>query len=292
MHDQVCIVAYRDRAFTQASIALPACRATGGDTGIPWGTDGVWVEPVDEEAARRTVDRLQQFWHKKGDGFGTLTGGGAHAERPADAAPGEGHVAADGATSDSEGGGRAVVDSEGTATGHVVNAVCTHVACSPHAFCLVEQLETVRDSYGKSRSTHFNRKPISVQPSLLLLGHPVHGSTCERVRASVGCVPHVSLRVCAGRDHAGLNTRRAAPVSGCGEAQSGQEDDGELAQPEVLADSRARRCVKSAAALIVPNAVQEKLQEIINTGQLSRTAAWAEDPTRKVKEWFAITDPL
>ncbi len=158
---------FTDRGFAHDLIAVPACRPTGGNTGIPWGTGGVWLEPVDEEAALRTVDRLQQFWHKKGDGFGTLTRGGAHADPSAAVPPGdaEGHVSADGVGSDSEGSDRAVVAEKGTAVGRAVNAVCVHVACSPHAFCLVEELEAVLASYGKSRSMHFNRKPILVQPT-------------------------------------------------------------------------------------------------------------------------------
>ena len=126
------------------------------------------MEPVDEEAAQSTVARLQQFWHKKGDGLGTLSRAGTQADRPT-AEPGgdvEDHTSADDDRSDSEGGGKAVVAGRTKAdgqSGSAVNEVCLHVACSPHAFCLVEQLEAVLASYGKSRSVHFNRKPILVR---------------------------------------------------------------------------------------------------------------------------------
>jgi len=208
-----------------------ACRPTGGNTGIPWGTGGVWVEPVDEEAAQRTIDRLQQFWHKKGDGFGTLIRGGGPADPSVAVPPGEveGLISANDAYSDSEGGDSAVVARKGAATGPAVNAVCLHVACSPHAFCLVEQLEAVRDSYGKSRSTHFNRKPILVWPTPSWLVNPLQRFCLRRCRMSfVLCLPRLSFA--AGSNHSGLDARRAAAVSGCVKAQPGQEDDGEPAQ--------------------------------------------------------------
>ena len=46
-----------------------------------------------------------------------------------------------------------------------VNEVCSHAACSVHSFCFVEQLQLILESYGKSRATHFQRKPINVRVS-------------------------------------------------------------------------------------------------------------------------------
>jgi len=43
--------------------------------------------------------------------------------------------------------------------------------------------------------------------------------------------------------------------------------------------------------VVSPNAVQEKVQEIIATGRLSRNDAWAEDPTRKVKTTMSSSTP-
>ena len=143
------------------------CRTTGGNTGIPWGTGGVWLEPVNEEAAQSTVDRLQQFWHRKAAGYSMFSSSTARTNQSLTALSGADHAAtsADAGGSDSEGsvtrmvGSRGQHGPEGSAA---VNTVCLHAACSPHAFCLVEQLEVVRDSYGKSRTVHFNRKPILV----------------------------------------------------------------------------------------------------------------------------------
>ena len=145
----------------------PVCRTTGGNTGIPWGTGGVWLEPVDEEAAQSTVDRIQQFWHRKAAGYSVLSSGAARTDQSASLLSGEDRAAtsADVGGSDSEGSVSRMVVSNGQRPSHgsgAANTVCLHVACSPYAFCLVEQLEAVRDSYGKSRSMHFNRKPILV----------------------------------------------------------------------------------------------------------------------------------
>lgn len=41
---------------------------TGGDSGIPWGTGGIWLEPWDMKSARETVDKLRRNWHKEKPG--------------------------------------------------------------------------------------------------------------------------------------------------------------------------------------------------------------------------------
>ncbi len=47
---------------------------------------------------------------------------------------------------------------------------------------------------------------------------------------------------------------------------------------------RGPAVVCQAVQHYVAYSVQEKVQEIIATGHLSRNEAWAEDPTRKVKK--------
>lgn len=46
-----------------ASAVAPLCRFTGADTGRPWGSGGVWLEPYDEASANATVTKLFDTWH-------------------------------------------------------------------------------------------------------------------------------------------------------------------------------------------------------------------------------------
>lgn len=38
---------------------------TGGDSGVPWGTAGVWLEPYSEQEARRTINIIDRHWHRQ-----------------------------------------------------------------------------------------------------------------------------------------------------------------------------------------------------------------------------------
>ena len=38
---------------------------TGGDSELPWGTGGYWIEPWSEEEAQETVRKLDKWWHRR-----------------------------------------------------------------------------------------------------------------------------------------------------------------------------------------------------------------------------------
>ena len=104
---------------------------TGGDTGLEWGTGGVWTEPFDVAAARDTLDRIARHWHRQD--LGSSSSGG---HRQPEAGAASAHLLHDSAAEphardelnslqsdvkqadawDDPGGG--------------ANAVCTHAACS------------------------------------------------------------------------------------------------------------------------------------------------------------------
>ncbi len=103
------------------SAAVPT-QFTGGDTGVPYGRDGVFDEPFDAAAARRIVDLLDKQWHRtreRSDG---------------DAAAKDG---ADGEAAPS-------------------NDVCKHAACARQSACIVRELEKLHDNYRSSDDKHKN----------------------------------------------------------------------------------------------------------------------------------------
>jgi hypothetical protein len=103
------------------SAAVPT-QFTGGDTGVPYGHDGVFDEPFDAAAARRIVDLLDKQWHRtreRSDG---------------DAAAKDG---ADGEAAPS-------------------NDVCKHAACARQSACIVRELEKLHDNYRSSDDKHKN----------------------------------------------------------------------------------------------------------------------------------------
>jgi len=103
------------------SAAVPT-QFTGGDTGVPYGRDGVFDEPFDAAAARRIVELLDKQWHRtreRSDG---------------DAAAKDG---ADGEAAPS-------------------NDVCKHAACARQSACIVRALEKLHDNYRSSDDKHKN----------------------------------------------------------------------------------------------------------------------------------------
>lgn len=114
-----CKVVRRGAEWVAVQGSKPAF--TGGHTGIPWGSCGVWDEPYDEALARETVEKLKQYWY-------TTKG-----ELP----PGE-----ENGSSRAEGEG---------------NGVCGHVACSKRPYCLVVRLGEVKKVYLEGRD-HFQIK--------------------------------------------------------------------------------------------------------------------------------------
>lgn len=106
-------------------------RFTGGSSGLPWGTQGVWTEPYDSESARDTVDKLRHL-------------GAAHAAR-----------------------GHAAIGAKPAEEEERVNAACEHEACSVYRFCIIDQLQHILDSYGSAGAEQFKRKHIKVRTSAL-----------------------------------------------------------------------------------------------------------------------------
>ncbi|KAL3133282.1 hypothetical protein ABBQ38_007162 [Trebouxia sp. C0009 RCD-2024] len=113
---------------------------TGGHTGIPWGTGGVWEEPWDQQSALDTIRKLERRWYQ-------LDRNNTAPDQSVEAA--EQHE--DG-SSDEEGPPRKQLKPS-------VNKVCQHVACSAQPVCLVEQLQTVRSNY-RGRVDQFRIKAV------------------------------------------------------------------------------------------------------------------------------------
>lgn len=95
----------------------------------------IWEEPWEQESALATIRKIERHWHQlDGNDTGAAEG-----------------LAEEDLDQDDDAGRRqqqAVVG---------VNHVCTHVACSAQPFCLVEQLQLVRDNY-RGRADQFRIK--------------------------------------------------------------------------------------------------------------------------------------
>ena len=107
---------------------------TGGDTGLEWGTGGVWTEPFDEAAAKETLDRLARHWHRQD--LGSSNGQQQPEAGAAPASPLQDSTGRDEADTARCGGEQADGwDNPGRAT----NNVCMHLACSVQViYCKVD----------------------------------------------------------------------------------------------------------------------------------------------------------
>lgn len=89
---------------------------TGGSTGLPWGSFGVWEEPWEEAAARETVDKLKNFWYQTGAHPLAVSAPPLSPQR-----------------------------------NEPTNGVCGHAACAARPFCVVERLGAVKAVYVEGR---------------------------------------------------------------------------------------------------------------------------------------------
>ena len=103
------------------SAAVPT-HFTGGDTGVPYGRDGVFDEPFDAAAARRIVDLLDKQWHRTRE------------------------------RSDGDAAAKDGADDEAAPS----NDVCKHAACARQSACIVRALEKLHDNYRSSDDKHKN----------------------------------------------------------------------------------------------------------------------------------------
>jgi len=103
------------------SAAVPT-QFTGGDTGVPYGRDGVFDEPFDAAAARRIVDLLDKQWHRTRE------------------------------RSDGDAAAKDGADDEAAPS----NDVCKHAACARQSACIVRALEKLHDNYRSSDDKHKN----------------------------------------------------------------------------------------------------------------------------------------
>lgn len=108
---------------------------TGGHTGIPWGSYGIWDEPFDPGTARTTIEKLRKYWYVTKD----------RSSKQGD--KGENEGAGEG-LSVGNGGSREV-----SAEPHPQssNGVCCHIACALRPYCLVQRLEEVKKIYLEGR---------------------------------------------------------------------------------------------------------------------------------------------
>ncbi|PRW58402.1 DNA polymerase lambda [Chlorella sorokiniana] len=117
-----CRVVRRGAEFVAVRGVKP--RYTGGDTGIPWGTAGVFDEPYDPAAARDTVDKLRAFWYSYKGGASPQVPPGSLPQPPA--APGQAQPA--------------------------TNGVCSHACCAARPYCIIDRLNDVKKAYIASRN--------------------------------------------------------------------------------------------------------------------------------------------
>jgi len=103
------------------SAAVPT-QFTGGDTGVPYGRDGVFDEPFDAAAARRIVELLDKQWHRTRE------------------------------RSDGDAAAKDGADDEAAPS----NDVCKHAACARQSACIVRALEKLHDNYRSSDDKHKN----------------------------------------------------------------------------------------------------------------------------------------
>ena len=103
------------------SAAVPT-HFTGGDTGVPYGRDGVFDEPFDAAAARRIVELLDKQWHRTRE------------------------------RSDGDAAAKDGADDEAAPS----NDVCKHAACARQSACIVRALEKLHDNYRSSDDKHKN----------------------------------------------------------------------------------------------------------------------------------------
>jgi DNA polymerase lambda len=125
---EACVVERRGARWVAVRGRLPA--ATGGRSGLPWGFAGVWEEPVDEAAARETVERLRRAWYQH-------RGAAPPPPPPADAHGSAPRVAAAAAA-----------------------PACGHAACGARDFCLVARLGEVRKAYSPGKADQFRIKAL------------------------------------------------------------------------------------------------------------------------------------
>ncbi|KAL4431115.1 hypothetical protein ABPG75_006371 [Micractinium tetrahymenae] len=132
-----CRVARRGAQF----VAVEGCKPqfTGGDTGIPWGSFGVWDEPYDLEAARQgeTVNKVRSFWFRE------------NPQRPAAASP--------------------QAPKPALQAPPQLNGVCGHVCCALRSQCIVAELRKAGQAYQTgSQTDQFKQKALNKTISWLV----------------------------------------------------------------------------------------------------------------------------
>ncbi|KAF8056467.1 hypothetical protein HT031_006324 [Scenedesmus sp. PABB004] len=161
--------------------------------GEPWGTGGRWIEPWDEEAALRTVDRLLEHWagsrHRRKEKVAARAAAAAAADAALAARGGgdaprkrllEGSAddtpsgsSDDDDSDDGGGGGAAAAPAAAPAAGCQLG----HIACGRQRVCFVEQMQRVIDScYGNSNQKQFQIKAARVAlRALEQMDKPIEG---------------------------------------------------------------------------------------------------------------------
>lgn len=120
----------------------------------------IWEEPWEQETALATIRKIERHWHQ----LDNRNSSQALQRSPADAA---------GLAEEGSGAEDSVPSRQQQAdAGAGANMVCNHIACSAQQFCVVEQLQTVRDNY-RGRVDQFR---IKVR---LVISVHVHGSYAD-----------------------------------------------------------------------------------------------------------------
>jgi hypothetical protein len=142
-------------------------RYTGGNTGIPWGSYGVWDEPFNVEKARQTVEKLRQHWYVVASGGGG--GGGSKSKNGNGGTSSETAATRENINEEEEediANKKGTLNSTSTST---LNGVCSHVACSKRHACLSQLLEEFKNKVYLPGRDQFKIKAIDKAKQMLIM---------------------------------------------------------------------------------------------------------------------------
>jgi DNA polymerase lambda len=128
---------------------------TGGNTGIPWGSYGVWDEPFNLEKARETVEKLRKHWYV------VVGGGNRNVQNFVEQATTAGESNEENETNPSDN----TVDRDDKTT----NGICLHAACSKRRFCFIALLEEFKNKVYVPGRDQFKIKAIDKAQQMLIM---------------------------------------------------------------------------------------------------------------------------
>ncbi|KAG7672125.1 hypothetical protein Ndes2526B_g06893 [Nannochloris sp. 'desiccata'] len=125
-------------------------RYTGGNTGVPWGSYGVWDEPFNREKALQTVEVLRKHWYAVP--ATSIRNVGSLVENETIEADKE----------DDTGKDKATIST-------TTSGICPHIACRNRNFCLIQLLEDFKNKVYVPGRDQFKIKAIDKAQQMLIM---------------------------------------------------------------------------------------------------------------------------